>query len=216
VDAHGRHLDGVIRDRRAVLRGILNGVDYDEWKTTGNPWLPFVDATYGSAGVSGDVVDPAANGSNCTAIGAQRDGRVIVGGSRNGDSVQAFAARLLSTGAADPLFRTGPATGALSDVTALAIGADDSIALAGHDKSGVPGALVVRLQADGLLDLVFGRNGSTTLDLESDQSLWPAVYDMQVLPDGAIVMAGGGWAGWSSASRASPRSSRGARRCSST
>ena len=154
------------------------------------------DATYGSGGVSGDVVDPAANGSNCTAIGAQRDGRVIVGGSRNGDSVQAFAARLLSTGAADPLFRTDPATGALSDVSALAIGADDSIALAGHDKSGVPGALVVRLQADGLLDLVFGRRGSTTLDLETDTDVWPTVNDMQVLADGTIVMAGGYWPDW--------------------
>lgn len=154
------------------------------------------DATYGSGGVSGDVVDPAANGSNCTAIGAQRDGRVIVGGSRNGDSVQAFAARLLSTGAADPLFRTDPATGALADVSALAIGVDDSIALAGHDKSGVPGALVVRLQADGLLDLVFGRRGSTTLDLETDTDVWPTVNDMQVLADGTIVVAGGYWPDW--------------------
>ena len=155
------------------------------------------DATYGTAGLSGDVVTPSVNGSNCAAIGAQRDGRVIVGGSRFGDSAQAFAARLLSTGAPDPLFRTDAATGALSDVTALAIGPDDSIALAGRDKSGVPGALVVRLQADGLLDLVFGKNGSTTLDLESDREVWPRVNDMQVLADGAIVMAGGGGDYWS-------------------
>jgi uncharacterized delta-60 repeat protein len=149
------------------------------------------DATYGSGGVSGDVVVPAANGSSCEAIGAQRDGRVIVGGNRFGDNVQAFASRLLSTGATDPLFSTDSATARLSDVTALAIGADDSVALAGRDKSGVPGALVVRLQADGLLDLVFGRNGATTLDLESDWEAWPSVYDMQVLVDGAIMVAGG-------------------------
>lgn len=37
----GDGLDGVIRSRQAVLRGILNGVDYDEWKTVGNPYLPF-------------------------------------------------------------------------------------------------------------------------------------------------------------------------------
>lgn len=156
-----------------------------------------LDGAYGSGGLSGDVVVPTANGSQCAAIGAQRDGRVVVAGSNLGDSAQAFAARLLSTGATDPLFRTDAATVALSDVTALAIGADDSIALAGHDKSGVPGALVVRLQADGLLDLVFGRNGSTTLDLESDSEVWPAVNDMQILSDGAIVMAGGGWS-WDS------------------
>lgn len=149
------------------------------------------DATYGTGGVSGDVV-PAANGSICAAIGAQRDGRVIIGGSQFSDSSQAFAVRLLSTGAVDPLFRTDAGTGVLSGVTALAIGADDSIALAGYPKAGVPGALVVRLQADGLLDLVFGRNGSTTIDLESDREVWPTVNDMQVLADGAIVMAGGG------------------------
>jgi uncharacterized delta-60 repeat protein len=154
------------------------------------------DAAYGSGGLSGDVVTPSANGSRCAAIGVQTDSRVIVGGNRFGDSAQAFAARLLSTGVPDPLFRTDSATGALSDVTALAIGPGDSIALAGRDKSGVPGALVVRLQADGLLDLVFGKNGSTTLDLESDTEVWPTVNDMQVLADGAIVLAGGGGYYW--------------------
>ena len=149
------------------------------------------DAAYGSGGVSGDVVAPAANGSSCEAIGTQRDGRVIVGGNRFGDDVQAFVSRLLSTGATDPLFNTDAATAGLSDVTALAIGPDDSIALAGRDKSGVPGALVVRLQADGLLDLVFGKNGSTTFDLESDWETWPRVNDMQVLAVGAILVAGG-------------------------
>ena len=149
------------------------------------------DAAYGTGGVSGDVVVPTTNGSSCEAIGAQRDGRVIVGGNRFGDNAQAFVSRLLSTGASDPLFNTDAATTRLSDVTALAIGADDSIAVAGRDKSGVPGALVVRLQADGLLDLVFGKNGSTMLDLESDSEAWPRVNDMQVLADGAIMVAGG-------------------------
>lgn len=37
----GEQLDGVIRSRQSVLLGILNGVDYDEWKTVGNPYLPF-------------------------------------------------------------------------------------------------------------------------------------------------------------------------------
>jgi len=37
----GEQLDGVIRSRRENLCGILNGVDYDEWRTVGNPYLPF-------------------------------------------------------------------------------------------------------------------------------------------------------------------------------
>jgi starch synthase len=35
----GCGLDGVLRQRQAVLTGILNGVDYQEWKTEGNPHL---------------------------------------------------------------------------------------------------------------------------------------------------------------------------------
>jgi starch synthase len=37
---YGEQLDGVIRSRRESLTGILNGVDYDEWKTFDNPYLP--------------------------------------------------------------------------------------------------------------------------------------------------------------------------------
>ncbi|MSU57585.1 MAG: glycogen synthase GlgA [Pedosphaera sp.] len=39
---YGEGLDGLLRKRQGQgrLTGILNGVDYDEWKTTGNPHLP--------------------------------------------------------------------------------------------------------------------------------------------------------------------------------
>jgi len=39
TEALGCGLDGVLRRRQSVLHGILNGVDYDEWKTEGNPYL---------------------------------------------------------------------------------------------------------------------------------------------------------------------------------
>jgi starch synthase len=39
TEALGSGMDGVLRRRQSVLCGILNGVDYDEWKTEGNPWL---------------------------------------------------------------------------------------------------------------------------------------------------------------------------------
>lgn len=35
----GCGLDGLLRKRQEVLTGILNGVDYDEWQTTQNPFL---------------------------------------------------------------------------------------------------------------------------------------------------------------------------------
>ncbi len=37
---YGCGLDGLLRKRHDVLFGILNGVDYQEWRTTGNPCLP--------------------------------------------------------------------------------------------------------------------------------------------------------------------------------
>src|SRR5207249_2127740 len=41
TEALGHGLDGVLRKRHARLRGILNGVDYEEWNTTNNPFLKF-------------------------------------------------------------------------------------------------------------------------------------------------------------------------------
>src|SRR6185503_9793815 len=35
----GCGLDGLLRHRQRALVGILNGVDYDEWNTTHNPFL---------------------------------------------------------------------------------------------------------------------------------------------------------------------------------
>lgn len=46
----GCGLDGVLRSRRDALTGILNGVDYSEWKTAGNPFLP---AAYDAKDLSG-------------------------------------------------------------------------------------------------------------------------------------------------------------------
>jgi starch synthase len=39
TEPYGFGLDGVLRRRQNALFGILNGVDYDEWKTEGNPFL---------------------------------------------------------------------------------------------------------------------------------------------------------------------------------
>ncbi|MGD0812358.1 MAG: glycogen synthase GlgA [Verrucomicrobiota bacterium] len=39
TELYGCGLDGALRRRQNSLVGILNGVDYDEWKTKGNPYL---------------------------------------------------------------------------------------------------------------------------------------------------------------------------------
>ena len=46
----GAGLDGVLRDRKEDLYGILNGVDYDEWSPGKDP---FIKERYGPAGLKG-------------------------------------------------------------------------------------------------------------------------------------------------------------------
>jgi starch synthase len=65
----GCGLDGLLRERRRSLFGILNGVDYDEWNTTRNPYLPYAYSAEDLAGKAankaelqkqfGLTVDPA-------------------------------------------------------------------------------------------------------------------------------------------------------------
>jgi starch synthase len=57
TEALGCGLDGALRRRQEVLHGILNGVDYDEWKTEGNPFLAH---PYSAADLSGKKADKAA------------------------------------------------------------------------------------------------------------------------------------------------------------
>jgi starch synthase len=53
----GCGLDGLLRTRRGALTGILNGVDYDEWRTAGNPHLPHA---YTADEVAGKAANKAA------------------------------------------------------------------------------------------------------------------------------------------------------------
>ena len=57
TEAFGCGLDGVLRRRQHVLRGILNGVDYDEWKTEKNPYLA---QSYSAADLHGKMACKAA------------------------------------------------------------------------------------------------------------------------------------------------------------
>jgi starch synthase len=50
----GCGLDGLLRRRQAVLFGILNGVDYEEWNTTDNPFLNY---PYSIEDLSGKTAD---------------------------------------------------------------------------------------------------------------------------------------------------------------
>jgi starch synthase len=57
TEQYGCGLDGVLRNRQHDLFGILNGVDYDEWKTVGNPLLPH---SYSVEDLTGKAANKAA------------------------------------------------------------------------------------------------------------------------------------------------------------
>jgi starch synthase len=57
TEQYGCGLDGALRRRQKDLFGILNGVDYDEWKHVGNP---FLKAPYTEDDLSGKQIDKIA------------------------------------------------------------------------------------------------------------------------------------------------------------
>lgn len=57
TELYGCGLDGILRSRPGALFGILNGVDYEEWKTEDNPFLV---KSYDAANLRGKTADKAA------------------------------------------------------------------------------------------------------------------------------------------------------------
>jgi uncharacterized delta-60 repeat protein len=147
-----------------------------------------VNATFGASGIAAPN-PPSAASSNCPSMATQSDGGLLLAG-QEGD--HAFVGRLLASGAPDANFAASAVQANMTAVTALTVDATDSILVAGQPKPGVSGALVMRLQASGLLDGLFGDSGSTWIDLLSSAATDPVIYDMRVLPDGRVLAAGGG------------------------
>ena len=104
----------------------------------------------------------------------------------------------MPNGATDPGFAADVVPGRFKSVTALAVGATGSIFVAGTDRSGFSGALVVRLLADGTLDTLFGRAGATSVDLKSRRASFPTINDMKVVDGGGLVVGGSCYTYWSS------------------
>jgi uncharacterized delta-60 repeat protein len=146
-----------------------------------------LDTTFGASGIA--ALNPSSGSSiNCPAMASQSDGALLLGGQEGG---HAFVSRLLASGAPDPNFAASGVQANMTGVTALAVDPADGILVAGQPNPGVSGALIIRLQASGLLDQLFGDAGSTWLDVWSGAATDPVIYDMSVLPDGRIMAAGG-------------------------
>lgn len=145
------------------------------------------DAAFGSAG-SVTRLSPSGRMLECTALAVQADGRILLGGVD--EFADGYVGRLLPDGARDPGFSVGVVPARFRSVSALAIGATGSIFVAGTDRAGFSGAMVVRLVGDGTLDAGFGRAGTTSVDLQARRAYWSRINDMKVADDGKLVVGG--------------------------
>ncbi|MBI3415075.1 MAG: glycogen synthase GlgA [Verrucomicrobia bacterium] len=57
TELFGCGLDGMLRARQSALTGILNGVDDEEWRTTGNPFLPHAYSVRNLRGKAADKLE---------------------------------------------------------------------------------------------------------------------------------------------------------------
>jgi uncharacterized delta-60 repeat protein len=143
-----------------------------------------VDLAYGHAGYA-NVGTGLGGQPACQSIAVQENDRLVVAGM---DGDQAFAIRLLANGAPDSSFSAPEVAARIAEATAVAI-ADDGKILLGGD--GISGATVMRLQASGQLDPLFGDAGATAIDLPSESGTWATVDDLAVRADGSVIAAGG-------------------------
>jgi uncharacterized delta-60 repeat protein len=143
-----------------------------------------IDTTFGASGVV-TVDTPVGPSAYCSSMVSQPDEHLLVAGSADG---QGFAARILANGQQDTGFSAEAVSAAMAEATAVAAGTDGSVIVAGRSISG---ATIMRLQADGELDALFGHAGSTLIDIHSEGGSASAVNDMFVRADGSVVAAGG-------------------------
>jgi Calx-beta domain len=103
---------------------------------------------------------------------------------------------LLANGTQDPGFSAASISAQFGEVTALTVGPTGSIFVAGRERTGFAGATVVRLLADGALDPLYGRAGSSRIELNALRSRLPVINDMRALGNDALVVGGNGGPGY--------------------
>ncbi len=144
-----------------------------------------LDAGFGTAGIA-PVESAPGESVYCQSLAAEDDGSILLAGNAAGHG---FATRLLASGARDPAFAADEAlASSMNDATSIASAADGRILIGGL---GLKGASVMRLQATGQLDSLFGDGGRTWIDLSSESGAAAVVHDIAVQADGSVIAAGG-------------------------
>ena len=143
------------------------------------------DAAFGTAGIAPVEAAPGES-VYCQSLVVQDDGNILLAGNAAGHG---FAARLRANGARDPAFvADGALASSMNDATSIASASDGRILVGGL---GLKGASIMRLQATGQLDSLFGDGGRTWIDLSSESGAAAVVHDIAVQADGSVIAAGG-------------------------
>jgi len=149
-----------------------------------------LDAGFGNAGVA-VVARVNSDPVTCNSMAIDATGRLLVGGKSLGaGGSNGHVARMLAKGTQDPGFSAAPISAQFSEVTALTVGPTGSIFVAGRERTGFAGATVVRMLADGALDPLYGRAGSSRIELNAPRSSQPVINDMRALGNDVLVVGG--------------------------
>lgn len=159
-----------------------------------------LDPTFGDAGV---VLADAGRSDILRDITLQPDGRIVgAGWSYDETHTDLLVARFTSSGELDDTFGDGgvvvlPTGSSYSGAEAVSVLPGGKILVAGYSSSGANnGYTVWRFGVDGTLDATFGSSGTFTDFTHADGSY---ATDMEVLPDGRIVLTGPAYTGTSCA-----------------
>ena len=174
--------------RTSILRAAAGGYRVTASNSSGCRIIALtavgvIDDTFGASGVA-TVNAPVGPSVQCASMVSNPDGRLLIAGNAAGHG---FAARMLANGQQDAGFSADAVSAAMTDATAVAAGNDGSVVVAG---AGVSGTTIMRLHADGELDALFGRAGSTQVDIRSSNGSASAVHAMFVGADGGVFAAG--------------------------
>lgn len=171
-----------------------------------SPIAAGLDATFGSGGYANLTTLAAPSSANFPDVKVQPDGKIVAVASSSVSGVTWALSRTLPDGTPDPTFGTNgvvqttfPNEGYVTadGANALALQPDGKIVVAGI-IAGVPGDNyqdwgIARYNPDGTLDSGFGNGGFVRISFPGDGA-WP--YDVAVLSNGEILVAGNGSGGY--------------------
>jgi len=147
-----------------------------------------LDAAFGSGGFA-TAAAASDKPVHCEALAVQGDGKLLLGGT-DGDYKLGYIGRLLANGSVDSGFGASMIAEQFKSVAAVAVGSNGSIFVAGKNRMGLTGALVVRLLADGTLDTLYGHGGLARVDIKTRRGSSPFVSDMKLVDNDGLVVAG--------------------------